>query len=104
VSWADEIDKACMRGGSPYGAVEVLGWMREGDARFFCSGELHASCFIDDAGIARVGHMAGVWNRQDAAWIIARCRQWLKKRGISEINIEGRPGWKRLLQREGFTK
>ena len=100
MTWCDEIDSA-MTG---YTANDVLFWLRHGEGMFFASGDLHASLHIDVEGLARVAHMAGTWTDEDAEWIITTATKRLKDIGIDEMQVDGRPGWKRFLRMKGFMK
>ena len=97
-TWADQIDGA-MRG---YTADDVLFWLRNGEAMMFISGDLHASIKVGTDGTAQVAHMAGTWTDSDAAWIIERARARMREIGIPDLQINGRPGWKRFLQMKGI--
>lgn len=102
MSWADEIEDAMRRGGSPYGVDDVLTWLRRGQARLFVAEDLHASLVIWPHGEAEVGHMYGRWNSCQARWLIERGRAWLAERGIDDFTVRGRPGWARFLRMRGI--
>lgn len=101
MTWADEIQVAMVRGKSPYTAADVLRWLRNGDAWMGVTPNLHASLWFRD-GICEVGHMFGRWTKEDAEWLRDAAWREMRKRGITEMQVNGRKGWKRFWKLKGF--
>ena len=102
MTWAQDIDQALMRCGSPHSAADVLRWVRDGQAVFAAGDHMHGSLWFRPDGKAEIGHVAGRWNMADAEWLFKRMRAEALARGIEDVEINGRPGWRRFLQQKGF--
>jgi len=101
VTWADDIDRALIRADSPYTAVDVLRWLRTGQAAMAVAPCLHGSVWFRDGG-AELAHLAGRWCDACARWLYGKLLVACAARGIDFVDIEGRPGWRRFLAMRGF--
>lgn len=100
MTWADEIDLAMRRGGSPYDAATILLLIRQGRAAFRALEHLRGSVVFCD-GYAEVGHIAGRWDRREAQELLSWARDLARARGLLTLRVTGRRGWQRFLEREG---
>jgi len=101
MNWADDIDEALRRSGGRYSFADLFRWLRSGEAEMFVCGSMHGSVWFRDGG-AEIAHVAGHWNAEDANWLYDRAMQAIKERGITQLEANGRPGWRRFLRMEGF--
>ena len=102
MTWADEIDLALRRSGGGLTSLDLLRWLRAGQAQLFVCGTMHGSLWYRDGG-AELAHVAGSWDDGCARWLLKRATQAALQRGIERIEINGRPGWRRFLMMKGFT-
>ena len=100
MTWADEIDKAGANSGGMT-SHDVISMLRSGDAMMFVCDDLHGSIAVVE-GKAHVLHMAGKWTDSAGDWIISRARDRMREVGLRDLEIYGRPGWRRFLQRKGY--
>lgn len=102
MTWADEIDLAMRRGGSPYDAAAILRLIRAGRASFRALEHLRGSVVFCE-GYAEVGHIAGRWDRSEAQELLDWARDLARARGCRELRVTGRRGWRRFLTQEGIA-
>lgn len=97
----DEIDVAMKRGKSPYTALDLFRWLREGNAEIYIWPNMHASSvFIDDE--VQIGHVYGTWTTEEAEELWERLLAFCKKNGKTGGKVFGRKGWQRFLKIKGF--
>lgn len=101
MSWADDIDLAMQRGGSPYTAADLIRWLREGRAGMAVTDDMHASWVFED-GACNVGHVHGRWNGASMRWLIGCMKRDMEARGVTSWRWSGRAGWARFLRSKGF--
>jgi len=102
LNWADQVDAAMLRGNSPYNCLDVLRWMREGNATFGISGDMTGSVWFRPDGVAEICHIAGAWNDKDADWLYRCLMRAVRRRGLVEWTWNGRRGWRRFLRSKGW--
>lgn len=101
MSWADEINAAMARGKSPYTALDLLRWLREGKAELYVWPKMHASAVLLD-GVVEIGHVYGTWTKEEAEELWERLRAFCEKHGATGGVVHGRRGWQRFLRMKGF--
>jgi hypothetical protein len=102
MTWADEIDVALERAGSPHSAADLLRWLREGDAYFVATEAMRGSVWFNPAGEVEIGHLFGRWDLKSAVWMARQVEKECKRRGVEFVAITGRAGWQRFLKMRGF--
>lgn len=100
--WADQIDHAMKRGGSPYTALDVLRWLREGIATLWIWPNMHASAVVLD-GVVHIGHVWGRWLLDEAQELWDQLGAFCQRFGRVGGKVQGRAGWQRFLRMRGFT-
>jgi hypothetical protein len=99
MTWADQIDRALQRVGSPYTALDLLRFLREGKARLYVGERLHGALWWRDDGVVEVFHVAGTWNAADGDWLFEKMYEAVPN---ARVAINGRPGWERFLRMKGY--
>ena len=102
MTWAADIDRALVRGGSPYSIGDLFRMLARGTAALFIAGSMTASVALNHRGQPEIFHVAGSWNTADARWLGKKGLVWAKRRGFDTLVANGRPGWRRFMQRKGL--
>ena len=95
--WCIQVDVAMIRGNSPHTCLTLLEWLRNGSGYFVATDNMTASA-VFNGDTAEIGHVAGRWNDDDAAWMFKRLRQEMVLRGAKRWVYNGRKGWARFLE------
>ena len=104
MTWCDDIDAAMQRGKSPYNALDVLGWVRDGNASFAATERMSASVWWNGPSGPEIGHICGEWNDEDARWLLEVADRECRERGVDCIAVQGRKAWRRFLRIKGITQ
>ena len=102
VTWADQIDAACERGGGAMRCLDLLRLLRRGLARLWIWPNLHASAFLTRDGLVEIFHVFGRWNDDEARDLLGNLKTWGHYHGRSDGRVWGRNGWLRFLRLRGI--
>ena len=101
-TWSDDIQTALERSRSPYSALDVIRWLRSGEASMGVSGRMSASLWWAGPDGAEVSHVAGVYTNEDTCWLLDWADRECRARGISMLSVNGRNGWRRWMRKRGI--
>lgn len=102
MTWLDEVDIAMRRGNSPYGAMDLFGWLRQGTAGFAVCDGMHASWVYRQPDLCEVGHVYGRWDNLSLLWLLGKMKLDMARRGVPGWTYDGRGGWGRFLAMKGL--
>ena len=100
MTWADEIDTALTRAGSPYQAGDLIRWLCSGTLKLAVGNQMHGSLWFRPDGEPEIAHLYGNWNEEDALWLFSKLKEYANGRFVE---IKGRPGWERFLKMKGWN-
>jgi len=96
--WTEEIALALRRGKSVYDLPDFVRLLISREIVMAAAPCLRASVWFRPDGAAEVAHLAGRWCEPCAMWLHDEMRSQAAARGISFVEIDGRPGWRRFLE------
>ena len=76
MTWADQIDAACERGGGPLRFLDLFRLLRLGQARLWIWPNMHASAILTPDGAVEIFHVFGRWVGTEARELLGNLKAW----------------------------